>query len=355
MGGSEAVISAATRYLNALKMPCYCTEKQWNELQNKENFKSLCVKHGLPVAKRHDVTLDDTLSQRRQIDFPVITKPADGSGSSGFSVCNDFPQLKAGYEKAMKLSPTGSVIVEDFVKNDSVVVFYTFSNGDMFFSGIEDKYPVHYKDHGTYVAGMHVFESSRKNEFRARYEEKIRTMCQSLKLKEGSLWIEVFHDRDDYYFNEAGYRYSGSVTMYPVDYFYEINQVAADIFYSLAGKSRLKGFRSIFGEPILRKRRYCIYSVHLRPGRIAEIQGLDTVKGFDNVISIPTTMYVGDEVISTGTVGQVFGFVHFVFDTIDECIAIVDKVHETVKVIDTDGNNMVARLLNLSPTTFRHV
>ena len=39
MGGSEAVISSACKYINEIGMPCYCTHEQWEYLQNKSNFK----------------------------------------------------------------------------------------------------------------------------------------------------------------------------------------------------------------------------------------------------------------------------------------------------------------------------
>ena len=58
MGGSETVISYACQYLNDIGKPCYCTKKQWDDLQNKTLFKELCIKHGLPVAGRFNSTED---------------------------------------------------------------------------------------------------------------------------------------------------------------------------------------------------------------------------------------------------------------------------------------------------------
>lgn len=91
------------------------------------------------MAKRYQFTEEGNGSI--QIDYPVITKPTDGSGSNGFSVCNNIEELQKGYENAKKESPSGNVIVEEFVKNDSIVVFYTFSNGQMFFSGLKRSSP----------------------------------------------------------------------------------------------------------------------------------------------------------------------------------------------------------------------
>ena len=68
------------------------------------------------------------------MDFPVITKPADGSGSHGFSVCRSRFELDRGYSYAMDNSPTGTVIIEQFVPNESIVVIYTVSEGKLLFS-----------------------------------------------------------------------------------------------------------------------------------------------------------------------------------------------------------------------------
>ena len=346
MGGSETVCSVACKYLNELGMPCYCTKEQWDFLENKANFKTLCEQFGLPVAKRYQYpTIDHDFAQ---IDFPVITKPTDGSGSNGFSVCNNFEELRKGYENAKKESPSGSVIVEKFVKNDSVVVFYTFSNGKMFFSGLEEKFPIRYEEQGRYVAGAHVFESDFTKDFRNKFETKLEKLFCSIGIKEGSIWIEVFHDGDQYYFNEVGYRYSGSVSIYPVDYFYQINQVAADINFALTGESQIvkkDEYVSLISNRVKRREKYCIYSIHVSSGEISQVIGLEELLHIDSVVAIPVAKKAGDIVTKTGTVGQVFAFVHFVFDTENELINMIDCIHEKLQVLDTYGNNLVQRMV----------
>lgn len=348
IGGSEQVISSACVYLNELNMPCYCTKNQWEQLQNKVRFKNLCIEHGLPVAKQYNISLDDILSESVNIDFPVITKPSDGSGSNGFSVCNDFKQLRVGFDRAKNKSPSSTVIIEKFENNDGIVIFYTFSNGEMYFSGIEDKYPIKYKEQGSYVAGLFIFESNRKDDFRRRFESKICSMFKSLNIKEGTIWIEVFYNSDYYYFNEVGYRYGGSVSIYPVNYFYQINQVEADIYYALTGKSCIKNLGSIIDDSFIRKKYYGIYAVHVTPGLIKEIKGVEKIIELGNVIAVPERMNINDVIVSTGSVSQVFSFVHFVFDSLDECKDTIEKIHENITILDGNGQDMVARLLETS-------
>lgn len=347
MGGSEPVISSACRYLEELGMPCYCTKEQWEFLQDKARFKGLCERFGLPVVPRFTFDFTENLEgQVRPEDFPLITKPTDGCGSSGFSVSTNIQELERGYDIAKAASPTGSVIVEKFVKNDGVVVFYTFSDGKAIFSGMENKYPVKYEEQESFVAGLHLFESSYTENFRSRFEDKLKTLFKFLGIREGSLWIEVFHDGDDYYFNEVGFRYSGSVSIYTVDYFYHINQVAADIYYALTGESKVFGHNSLIPEKVNRKKHYCIYPIHMLSGVISKVTGIDAVSQSNDVVAVVDTKHVGDEVKASGTVAQVFAFVHFVFDTLEECKERIQKLHTEMSVLDLEGREMLVRKLD---------
>lgn len=346
MGGSEPVINSACKYINEIGLPCYCTKEQWEFLQNKRNFKELCINYGLPVAPRFQINKADIKHSVPQDAYPVITKPEDGSGSNGFSVCHTPEDLECGYAKAAANSPTESVICEKYVKNDSVVVFYTFSNGNLFFSGLEDKISVYFRKQGSYVGGLFVFESNYTQEFRSRFEKKLQQLFQSIGIREGSAWIEVFHDGDEYYFNEVGFRYGGSISIYPVDYIHGYNQVAADIYYALTGESMIEGHSSLIPLSIPRKRYYAIYPVYLWPGKIAEIDGIEEIEKQSSVILCSLTKNIGSEIPDSGSFNQNFALVHFVYDTIEECGDMLRFIHKTLKVNSDKGKDMICKMLN---------
>lgn len=346
MGGSEMIISAACQYINELGMPCYCTKEQWEILQNKRNFKELCVRFGLPVAPRYQIDVSKIKGSVPTDAYPVITKPEDGSGSNGFSVCRSPEELERGYAKAAANSPTGSVICERYVKNDSVVVFYTFSNGNLFFSGLEDKISVKFRKQGSYVGGLFAFESNYTTEFRSRFEDKLKLLFSSIGIREGSAWIEVFHDGDDYYFNEVGFRYGGSVSVYPVDYLHGYNQVAADIHYALTGISKIEGHSSLISSTIPCKHHYAIYPVYLWPGKIGEIMGVEEIEKRSEVVLCSLTKNVGSVVPDSGSFNQCFALVHFVYDTIEECGDILRYIHQTLKVTSESGKDIVFKMLD---------
>ncbi len=349
MGGNEPVIAVACQYINELGLPCYCTKKQWDSLQDKRQFKDLCNRFGLPVVKQYK------REEVKESDFPVITKPADGSGSHGFAVCRDQGTFEKGYAAAAESSPTGNVIIEKFVPNDGIVVVYTVSDGRLFFSTMEDKYPVFFKPYGTYVGGLFDFESALVPEFRELFEDKIQALINYLEIKEGNFWIEVFHDGNQYYFNEVGFRYGGSGSLYPVDYFKGINQVAADIYYALTGKSKVEGFAPLYGSIVPKKNKYAIYPVFLRRGIIGSIRGCDVLLENKSILNTLFMKKEGSVIPDNGSFGHAAMLIHFVYNDLPELKGIISTIHNCLNIEDSNGENMILHLLDIKDFHLREI
>ena len=271
VGSNEKVIRKATQYLAELNMPCYCTLNQWDTLMNKSKFKELCQKFDIPVAQKYNYTLENPCD----VNFPVITKPADGCASVGIKICNNSEELVEGYKFAYDNSTSGEVLVEKLVNNSGMDVFFQITNSEIEFCGLGDKYSVQLSSGAGSVAGARILPSIYTDEFRKKFEEKIKRMFASIGLTQGLIWMEVFYDGDNYYFNEVGYRPNGSLTIVGIDYFQNINTVAADIYYALTGKGKARGFNSlILKEHEKGKKKVCEYWVAVNAGTIGSILGI---------------------------------------------------------------------------------
>lgn len=347
MGGSEFIVSHACTWINQLGLPCYCEKEQWDILQDKARFKDLCIGHGLPVVPKFTIDPENISGSVLVNEYPVITKPTDGSGSNGFSVCHNAEELEKGYKAAAECSPTGSVICEKFVNNNGLVVFFTFSRGEMHFVMTEDKTPVKYEKQGSYVAGLFTCPSKSEALFKELYEEKLRSLFSSIGIREGTIWIEIFKEGDNFYFNEVGYRYGGSFSFYSVDYLSGINQFFADLYYATTGDSQLYGFKSLIPNHIKKGLSYCIYAVHCNAGTIAEEKGLDELmsKYSDKIVFVPHQKNVGDTIVETGSFGQVVCLFHFVYETDDERTRIIKDIQSNYMVLDENAQNMVINKL----------
>lgn len=338
IGSNEKVIRSAVQYLSELGMPCYCTLEQWDSLMNKRKFKELCMQFDIPVAPKYNYFPDFPCT----IEFPVITKPADGCASVGITICNNEEELLKGYQFAYENSPSHEVLVEKVVNNSGMDVFFQITDGKVEWCALGDKFPVQFEEGAGSVAGARVLPSLYTDEFRQHFENKLKNLFKSIGLYQGLIWMEVFHDGDEYYFNEVGYRPNGSLSIVGIDYLCGINTVAADIYYALTGKGEAHGFPSLILKDVPKdKKSVCEYWVASYPGTIGTIDGLATINAHPNVLASFPKYKVGDVIPHTNGFAQNFCVIHFAFDGMDEMVDIIGFIQRTIKLSNELGEDMI--------------
>ena len=103
-------------------------------MTNKVEMKSRMVRAGIPTSRHVEWGTDDDLAGAgtvRQLDFPVVVKPADCNGSRGVRRAVDEAQLRRFADEARQLSRTGKVIVEEFSSGVEVSVDCFVMDGEV--------------------------------------------------------------------------------------------------------------------------------------------------------------------------------------------------------------------------------
>ncbi|MCQ2181802.1 MAG: ATP-grasp domain-containing protein [Bacteroidales bacterium] len=118
--GVSAVVTAATdkplvmmaRVAKALNLPFYSEETaRWStdKFQMKQRF----IKGGVPCAKGR---LISSIKEAEDLNYPIIVKPRDNSGSRGVKICNTPDELKESIDEALQYSHLDSVLVEEVIE-----------------------------------------------------------------------------------------------------------------------------------------------------------------------------------------------------------------------------------------------
>lgn len=339
-GVNEFNIRQMMRLCEKTGLPCYCSLDQWNELENKENFKNLCKKFGLPTTKQYDSERVEATGDTSDIEFPVITKPVDGSGSRGFSICSNADELKDAIVKAKSFSECGKVLIEKYMDyKNSVIINYTIVNGKVFFSGISDKYSAKITDDGGPIMSFQYYQSEYEKLYLNTLNEKAEKMIESLGFEAGVVWIEAFNNKGEFTFNELGLRFGGSLTYLPVKHFYGFSQLDVLLEYAMTGQnSQFKPTRENSDSV------YCIFPVHVKPGKITKISGLDKLRARKELIQFVPVHYLNDEIKLWSSAQQVFAYIHFVCDNRDEAKRFAEWVLRTLEIVDEKGNQMLFNL-----------
>lgn len=324
-----------------LNLPCYCKRDTWIYCDDKVEFKKLCISNKIPVARKYDINSHSNIQQLESLPYPVIVKPVDGSGSRGFHICNDSKELKEKYADAESFSPTKRVIVEDYMPYDAVIIHYTMHNGKCYFSGMSDKISRKFASTGSSVMGFQSMPSKGLNPYLRSLDESTRRMFETAGFTDGPIWIEAFYDgKENFYFNEMGYRFGGSLTNYPVKYFYGIDQLDLMISSALGGDVPFTVCENHNAK------QYCILPIHVKVGVLQSVDGEDNVKAMDNVFAYVPVHFEGDEIQNWGSAQQVFCYIHVLYDTYNDLKATLNEVMATLKAYDANKNNLLFTLFD---------
>lgn len=324
-----------------LNLPCYCNRNTWKYCDSKLEFKKLCYDSGIEVAQKYD--LNSAISQLKKYSNPVIVKPVDSSGSRGFSICKTPQELETAIERAKQFSLSGQIVIEDYIPYDAVIIYYTMHRGKCYFSGITDKYSVCFPSTGASVMGLQIIPSKGTEDYLEHVDSKARAMFENAGFTDGPIWIEAFYDgRSRFIFNEMGYRFGGSMTNYPVKYFYQIDQM--DLMIDVAMGETTK---DLIVCPQNRDKKYCILPIHLHSGVIESISGLEILKEDSCINAIAQVHYVGDNIEEWGSAQQVFCYAHILFEDTTQLKNRIKYVLQTLQVKDARGRNMLFTLYDI--------
>lgn len=333
-GVHEFNIERAIELAGRLGLPFWCDATQWGVFEDKPAFKRLCREFGVAVAREFDP------GDASSVEFPVVVKPADGSGSRGFSKCCGPDTFDAALAKAREFSPTGTALVEEFVQGEAVIIHYTVHGGRAMFCGMADKRSGQMGPKGAPIMALQVAPSVHQEQYLAEVDAKCGAMVESLGIREAPLWIEAFYRRGEFVFNEAGLRLGGSMTNLMVRELCGVDQMAA-LYAACTGEP------CEVGEPELKPGvRYAIFPNHLRAGRVASVDGLDELARDPRFVAVTVVHGVGDEVADWGSAQQVFAYLHFKAGSASELVDAMRKALDILSVKSEDGNEMLFSLFD---------
>ena len=340
-GVHEFNIRKMIELCDRLELPCFCSLAQWDTLNNKGEFKRLCEQYGVPTTVAYPCR-DLTDEELAAVEFPVICKPVDGSGSRGFSVCYTAEELRAAFPEAVSFSQSGKVLVERFMRyENSVIINYTAVNGEIYFSGISDKQSKKVFEGGAPIMSIQFYPSAFEKNYLEELDDKVKRMFSEFGVKNGVIWIEAFCDEGRFTFNEMGFRFGGSLTYLPVEHLYGTAQLPLQIEYALLGKN--EGHAKI-GEQRIFDGTYCIFPVHVKPGRIASVIGLEELESLPFTVRVVPVHFKGDTIENWGSAQQVFAYIHFVAENREQANAHIETIKKTLFVLDEDNRNLLFNL-----------
>lgn len=308
-------------------LPCYGIKAQFDTLIAKNQYKALCRQFGVPTIPEYDI--NDT-----NIQYPVLVKPVDNSGSRGITICHNRKELEEAVEIGRKASKTGKVLIERYMDGREVTVFWTFQDGNYYLSAMANRHVKH--NQGTDVIPLPVgytFPSVYLPKYRAEVEENCKRMFKHLGLKDGMMFMQCKVEDGICYVYDLGYRLTGSLEYKILERVCGYNPLEMMICHALTGKM---GYESI-AEKAVPEFKTPAFNVSClcAPGTIKSITGIEEVKSFKEVEDVVIAHAPGEIITEQmkGLLAQITVRILGSVDNKEDLLPVMQRIDDTIHII----------------------
>lgn len=321
-------------------LPCCGTIEQFDILSNdKRRFKDMCVQYGVPTPDIYELDINFKRSNLDKIVYPVMVKPADGSGGRGIMKCNNEEELMTHYKELYDSSASKKIVCERYIESkNEIFIHYTIQNGYCSLSSSFLKYKIENEQNKAASCLFHMFSPKFIDEYKKTVEPSVINMINGLGIQYGNLMFQGFEENGKLYFHESGLRMGGEQFYVFANVLNGISSLELMIEFALTGKMTLYNAQT---QDNYKFSQYCCnYYIPLKPGRISVIDGVDEINAMPQVLQNRQFKYVGDEISSTSSLDRVIFRLHVMGETKESFAKALCDISDTIKILDQDGNDM---------------
>lgn len=347
VGVADTLVSPYQQVCSRLNKPCYLTEEMVKTFNNKENFKKNCEKfgiHGVPDYKVSPVPTDEEI---QNIQFPVIVKPVDSCSGKGITLCHNRRDLEKGIKKALDFSKRKRYLVEQYMIDNDVSIYYTIKEGEYYLSSLSDRYTNRDQGELCPVCVGDIFPSHLLNEFMNGTHQNFCKMFQAYGIKDGVMFIQAFYKDGKFCVYDPGFRLQGGgyhIILNAVNGFDHRKML---IHYALTGSMGEEDLREM-NDPMMRGKAVAVIWFLLDEGTIASIEGMEFIKNHPSIVYVIKRFTCGDIITKemTGTEQQVFLRLFVVCKNKEELKRLIKELNSRISVKDQNGKEMVLKSLD---------
>jgi biotin carboxylase len=338
-GISEFNLTRALDLAERHGLPFYCTRAQWDAIQTKDRFADLCAQAGVDRPRRFP-----SGSEPAAADFPVVVKPVDASSGEGVFVCADAAALSRHAGAARAASPSGRIVVEEFVAGQEFTAHYTVAAGRVALSAIDQRIPVRVTEAATTTVPVaRIYPAVFAQAYAERADPAVRGLIAGLGLDHAVVFVQGIHDPATGRFAifEAGLRPAAECVFRFLEPVNGVDPLDLLVAQALGQEPRYPLERE---DPFLGGRIAAVVSFVTRGGTLGAIRGLDAaVAATGSVVAVEQRYPVGAVTPRGDTLRQLLLRFTLVAGSRAELARDVAALNAAVDVVDDAGRELVIK------------
>ena len=337
---SEFCLDQARELCRRLDLPFYASDEGWLCSRDKKKFKQYCTECGLDTPHTWLTGGQLTRNILEHIEYPVIVKPTDSCAQQGISVCKNEQELLRGFEAAQRCSSSGQVLVEEYIVGEEVAHFYFFLDGEAVLSELDDLVylPIHGRSNFVFVKNYSRFSDTYLREIHPR----VKRLFERMKCRHGTAFLQGIWRGEKLYFLEMGYRLDGIGVWKRTKKAYGYSSLEFMVDCALREPQKELPSAFTFSEGFHPDSKITgTYLMWARPGKVAQIDGLDAVSEVEGAEVILQHFQAGDTIPDQVSLRQIAFYIAIVAESTADMKKKVKIINEVLHMYNEEGCEML--------------
>lgn len=321
---------------NRLGLPCTVTNEQLEIMTNKTRFKEFCRTHDVDVIPEY--SLKDV--ENDLVEYPLFIKPSVNRGSRGQTICYTKAEAIEALARAEKESGDGAAICEKYMgsKQDIGSAFFVV-DGEPYLVKLGDRFLGKEEDHLARQVMCTRLPSSSHYRLSNSFD-RVKAMIRSLGIEFGPVFMQGFADGDTIRYYDPALRMPGGDYDLILKQATGFDTVKSMIHFAMTGDTK-----TAFGNPkesyLLNDGTALLFSFSVRPGRIADVIGLQEMMRQESVVYGRQIIMKGTVIPDSGDICQRVAALGAYLPAGSNVADYVEEVYRTVHVFDENGEDMI--------------
>ena len=329
-GYSEFRVENMIRLSKRLGLPCYITEEQLEITRDKVKFKNACRENGVPTVREYRSV--------EEVDaFPVIVKPVDRAGSIGISIAANREELEKAYQYAMDMSVVKKVIIEQYMRDTKVDVYYAVEDGKITLISSCDTIQAAGNGLEKVCQSCWLYPMAELRDYLRKVDAAAQKMIQSMGIRYGCIFFSGFVSPEgEFAFFECGFRLEGAHQYYYTERKGPFNFLDLFILHALTGSTE-----NMARKPENTELKCAVVNFYAKAGVIGKITGAEEIARQEDCCLILVHGRPGERCQGERAILKKAAAVCFANEDPYALKQDVDEGYRTLQVLDENGADMV--------------
>lgn len=329
-GYSEVRVENLIKLCKKLNLPCYINDNQLEVTRDKIKFKETCRRNGVPTVK-------DYKSIEEVDSFPVIVKPVDRAGSIGISIANNEIELRKAFEYAMEKSVSKNVIIEQYINDTKIDVYYAVENGKITLISSCDTIPAKQNGLEKVCQSCWLYPMAELDSYLSKVDQSARKMIEYMEIKYGCIFFSGFVDKNEnFVFFECGFRLEGAHQYNYTERKGPFNFLDLFIIHALTGNSELLDHTA---ENIQLKG--AVINIYAKDGVIGCIDGIDQIRSHKDCCLVLVHGRIGEQCVTDKAILSKIVVMGFANENAMVLSQDIDYAYSKLSVLSENGSDMI--------------